>query len=506
MRGEQFLFVLFLAALLWPVLACGQDVPPQDRETVLDRKTHIEPELILDVPNVPPLCEGLALSKSKVDISGCALYTEQEGEGTPLVLLHGGPGATHHYFHPHFSRAAAFARMIYYDQRGCGDSEYKPGDGYSVEQAVDDLDRLRAALGIEKWVVLGHSYGGLLAQCYALKHPERLTGLVLVCASPGMPVPPQPQKQHEEQTPLFSPEERKKIAEIYKDANLSLAQKVFNAHLNGDWKRQSFYRPTREELAQMALYEWKHDPGFRGPMGRSIGLINLKGAFEACPIPTLILDSAQDLSWGQGKVECLHWNHPGAKLVVFERSAHSPFADEPEAFFQALGDFVRGLPQVPEEGLSSWKKRVAAWQETRSLAVAILTSNYGRAACEKLAKDYSKDWLERLDDRFALMIVGAALYDVKRYDEALDAFRKMSEIAQKEGDNYLQALALVWQGHMLDLLGRREEAVSTYAKAAEMNINGPQVQHGQYGLQYAPSPYARERMQTPFTRRENRMK
>ena len=87
----------------------------------------------------------------------------------PVVLLNGGPGATHHYFHPWFSRAKDFARVIYYDQRGCGLSDYNPGAGYSVFQAVEDLEQLRRALEIDQWVVAGHSYGGYLAQQYAVQ-------------------------------------------------------------------------------------------------------------------------------------------------------------------------------------------------------------------------------------------------------------------------------------------------------------------------------------------------
>ena len=164
----------------------GLATPTEKRERAMDRVVHIEEGIIREIPAVPRLCDSMDIRKEKVDIGDCKLYCEQEGQGTPLVLLHGGPGATHHYFHPWFSQAAKFARVIYYDQRGCGLSDYQPGKGYNMDQAVDDLDRLRRALGIDQWVVLGHSYGGLLAQCYALKYPENLKGLVLVCASTGL--------------------------------------------------------------------------------------------------------------------------------------------------------------------------------------------------------------------------------------------------------------------------------------------------------------------------------
>ncbi len=331
------------------------------RERAMDRVVHIEEGVIREVPAVPRLCDSLDLQKEKVDIGDCKLYCEQEGQGTPLVLLHGGPGATHHNFHPDFSRAKDFARVIYYDQRGCGLSDYQPGSGYTVDQAVDDLDRLRRALGIDRWVVLGHSYGGLLAQCYALKYPEKVQGLILMCASTGLRGESLPSRQND----FIGPEERQRMNQIRKTSGLSMAQLVYNNHLNGDWKRQSYYKPTREQLAQTALYGWVHDfaRNFNGVMSRSSNAINLQGAFAQCPIPTLILEAKWDLTWNTDKPERFRKNHPNARLILFEDSGHSPFEDEPQVFFRLLKEFLGALPAVPAEKTAAWRLALAQWQE-----------------------------------------------------------------------------------------------------------------------------------------------
>jgi pimeloyl-ACP methyl ester carboxylesterase len=238
------------------------------RERARDRVVHIEDGVIREIPSVPRLCDSLDARKEKVDIGDCKLYCEQEGKGTPIVLLHGGPGATHHDFHPSFSRAAGFARVVYYDQRGCGLSDYTPGKGYCMDQAVDDLDRLRRAVGVDQWVVLGHSYGGLLAQCYAMKYPESIKGLVLVCASTGLHGQSMPSRQGE----FISQQEREKMGEIRGTPGLSVAQLIYNNFLNGDWKRQSYYKPTREQIARGALYGWVHDNNFNAVMSASANL------------------------------------------------------------------------------------------------------------------------------------------------------------------------------------------------------------------------------------------
>jgi proline iminopeptidase len=329
------------------------------RERAMDRIDHIEDGIIRDIPQVPRLCDSMAIQKGKIDIGGCNLYCEQEGEGVPLVLINGGPGGTHHCFHPHFLRVKDFARIIYYDQRGCGLSDYKPDKGYTVAQAVDDLDRLRQSLGIDRWVLLGFSYGGLLAQCYATKYPQNTKGLVLVGSSMGF-LDLSPSRDHE----FISAQERQKLDQIRATPGLSMAQGVYNLHLNGDWKRQSYYRPSPEGLARMALYEWVQDKDF-GRSGPSENEVDLLGAFEGCPIPTLILEGKWDMSWSADKPQRFHKNHPNARLVIFNESAHSIFEDEPEAFFTELRRFLSGLSDVSDEAIKKWKQYLAEYEKTK---------------------------------------------------------------------------------------------------------------------------------------------
>jgi proline-specific peptidase len=438
------------------------------------------------------------LDKRELAVRDVKLYCEQEGGGTPLVLLHGGPGATHHGFHPWFSRARGFARIVYYDQRGCGKSQYRPGPCYSVDQAVDDLHQLRTALKIGRWVVLGHSYGGALAQCYAVKYPEDLFGLVLVGAQPAAPLPLAPGRSHE----FLSLEERKKIRAIHSDRRLTMEQRLYNAFLNGDWKRQSYYKPARETIARIALYEWKHDGPFNAVMSTDLRNYDLRGAFDACPLPTLICEGTHDLTWNTDKPEKLHRLLPRARLVKFDRSAHSPFEDEPEKFFEEVKTFLQGLPRVSDEDVSRWRKDLAVWnvEQEKSPGRLLRTCGYGRKANETIAARYKTGWLDRLDDPSLLLKTGFALYDLRRYQEALAVFDKMSRIAA--GNQVLLAIALIWRGHMLDLLGQRRDAIEAYKRAASLHVTA-QISHDQFGLRYAPDTYASERIKEPFTRKEN---
>lgn len=109
---------------------------------------------------------------------GTALWAASTGSGPPLVLLHGGPGL--------WDYLAALAALlddrvtaIRFDQRGCARSGGNDGP-FTIAQAVDDLDQLRAAFGAERWAVLGHSWGAELAVHYAARHPRRVATVLYV--------------------------------------------------------------------------------------------------------------------------------------------------------------------------------------------------------------------------------------------------------------------------------------------------------------------------------------
>ncbi|MDO4595117.1 MAG: prolyl aminopeptidase [Tissierellia bacterium] len=109
------------------------------------------------------------------------IYYEESGnpEGFPVVFLHGGPGCgcdenSRRYFDP------KFYRIIIFDQRGSGRSkpkvELKDNDTWHI---IEDMEKIRKKLNIEKWLVFGGSWGSTLSLCYAIKHPQRVEALIL---------------------------------------------------------------------------------------------------------------------------------------------------------------------------------------------------------------------------------------------------------------------------------------------------------------------------------------
>lgn len=118
-----------------------------------------------------------------VPVSGGRVYVringDLAGERPPLVMIHGGPGGTHGGFLPALPLAGDRA-VILYDQLDCGLSD-KPGDpaNWTVPRFVAELEAIRAALGVARWHVLGHSWGGTVALEYAARRPAGLASLIL---------------------------------------------------------------------------------------------------------------------------------------------------------------------------------------------------------------------------------------------------------------------------------------------------------------------------------------
>jgi proline iminopeptidase len=121
-----------------------------------------------------------------VDVEGCGLVPDGSTmrEKPTLICMHGGPGFDHSGFKPAFSQLADVAQVVYYDHRGHGRSDRRPSEEWTLDTWADDIVRLCDALGIEKPIVLGQSFGGMVAQNYIGRHPGHAGKVVISSTSP----------------------------------------------------------------------------------------------------------------------------------------------------------------------------------------------------------------------------------------------------------------------------------------------------------------------------------
>lgn len=127
-----------------------------------------------------------AANESQVPVDGADLYVRELGTGRPIIILHGGPDFDHRYLLPEMDRLADSYRLIYYDQRGRGRSAaHGRASDVSLASDLADLDAIRKHFHLDKVILLGHSWGTVLALEYALRHPGHVSELVLMNPAPG---------------------------------------------------------------------------------------------------------------------------------------------------------------------------------------------------------------------------------------------------------------------------------------------------------------------------------
>lgn len=130
--------------------------------------------------------EQPAAREGTMPVRDAGLYYREIGQGQPLVVLHGGPDFDHRYLLPDIDRLSDTFRLIYYDQRGRGKSaEGVLPEDVTIQSEIEDLETLREYFQLDSVAVLGHSWGGVMAMEYALRHPNRVSRLILMNTAPA---------------------------------------------------------------------------------------------------------------------------------------------------------------------------------------------------------------------------------------------------------------------------------------------------------------------------------
>jgi len=124
---------------------------------------------------------GIYSEEGKKEINGTELYYKVVGQGEPILIIHGGPGLNHKYLFRNLQFLTDKYQLIFYDQRASGRSSLTlDSNSVTIDNFIQDIDELKNTFGIEKLIIIAHSWGGLLAMKYAIKHPEDTKLLILI--------------------------------------------------------------------------------------------------------------------------------------------------------------------------------------------------------------------------------------------------------------------------------------------------------------------------------------
>lgn len=280
-------------------------------------------------------CVNLKMVES-MKIRGVSLFTKIMGDGPPILMMHGGPGVDHTSLLPLKPLADTY-RLIYYDHRCNGRSTGTPVDSMTWDNLTADADALRQQLGIDQWVVLGHSFGGMVAQEYALRYPDSLSGLILVdtCADISWVQERVPQRLAEDG---YSPRAVEAARRFF---NGELAPQQTIPFLLRFSKAYTYRFNLRAQLTGMRI---KHRPeplifGFKYLLRGW----NIMERLEEISIPTLIMAGRHDFQFPPPHQEEMCEAIPNAKLEIIEKAGHNAPIERPTVVIEKIRDFLSGI-------------------------------------------------------------------------------------------------------------------------------------------------------------------
>jgi len=292
-----------------------------------------------------------------VDAGGVFIYYKALGAGEPLILLHGGPGASHDYLLPYLIPLAKTNRLVFIDERGSGKStKLDNPKGYTVENMADDVEAVRRSLGLGKISLLGHSYGGVLAQAYALKYQENLTHLILASTFHSTR---QLNDVFKRMRAAMTPELRGRIealekAGLYGHGKDFEKNRYTTPYMVAAWGEGYFpylyqrhpdanYDPASSGAMSWDLYREMWGSHGEFVVDGNLTSVEYADRLGSLHVPTLITvgdHDESDPSIARDIQRCI----PGAQLVVLPQSGHMTFVDQPTLFLEAVENFVKTRP------------------------------------------------------------------------------------------------------------------------------------------------------------------
>ncbi len=266
-------------------------------------------------------------------VDGIAIHERRRGEGPPVVVLHGGPGAHHDYLLPAFDALAEGRTLIYYDQRGGGRSPVGRDVPVGWREQVADLEALRASWGLERLTIAGYSWGAMLALLYAIEHPHRAERLALVSPAPAWRAA-RDEFERRFQARSMSPalqEARRSLREsgLRERDPAAHAARLFELAVAG-----YFHDPARA----LALTPFRVTERTRSEVWASLGDFDLRPALRDLQLPALVLhgdDDPNPFETARELADCL-----GAEFVLLGNCGHVPYVEAFPEFVRAMDAFL----------------------------------------------------------------------------------------------------------------------------------------------------------------------
>jgi proline iminopeptidase len=295
-------------------------------------------------------------------VNGAKLWVVEVGKGDPLFIIPGGPGGVHLSYRV-FDAISSTNKIVYFDAFGRGKSDTaKDVKEYSLNRDIEDLEGLRIALHYDKINVLGHSYGGLVAQGYALKYQQHVKHLVLANTFHSFIMWQENDDNSNHEIKTNYPEIWDELMRIREKGAISsdpIHQEIYGRvpygflySYNPDHfrSRKIITDTTKSSSPETVPYPNPFNSKLYYQMvgkdgdfivGSDIGNFDYRAQLKNLNMPVLIYGGRYDRVAVPEMMIKFKEYCPQAKFVMFEFSGHNPQVEEPDLLFPLLNDFLR---------------------------------------------------------------------------------------------------------------------------------------------------------------------
>jgi len=280
------------------------------------------------------------------DIAGMQLAPQGKSliEKPVLFLIHGGPGGNHVNYKFHSIKLQEYAQLVFIDLRGCGWSKKTKASDYTLENNIEDIEALRKYLGLNRISVLGASYGGMVAQGYAIRYSKHIDKLILAVTAPSYHFMEEARKyidQHGTYKQIAYCEKYLWKGKFKSDKQINdyfkLTDSLYFYRNRKNRIRPSFKKLTSAEFKKFSTFSHEAlNAGFGGFLHH----FNFIPRLKKITCPTLILAGQHDWICRPDQSKIMAKHIPNAKLKIFANCGHAIATDANKKYIAEVGRFL----------------------------------------------------------------------------------------------------------------------------------------------------------------------
>lgn len=273
------------------------------------------------------------------DIAGMQLAPVGKNfvERPVLFMLHGGPGSDHLRFKQHSLEIQEVAQLVFIDHRGCGRSKKTKQADYTLENNVEDIEALRKQLGLEKICILGASYGGMVAQSYAVRYPKRVEKLILVATACDY---------------RFMDDAKKAVQQHGSAEQIAACEPLWNGTFKSHKQVTEFFsimgplyaiieKRRKKKVVSESKTIWSYQALNQG-FGGFLRSYDVTKKLRKITCATLVLAGREDWICSPAQAKKIASHIPNATLKIFKNCSHAVASDAHDRYIKIIKQFLRG--------------------------------------------------------------------------------------------------------------------------------------------------------------------